>query len=171
VTSYQTKASLRSLAERLECSHAALSKQVHAGRLTNGVHVDAHGRVVVTDAEAAAAQWKNIHVVRVDEMVRQTADRARRSAPAASEAASEDFFADLSKQDLLERWAAYDLLARALVDAALKGASDRKVRAFSERIASQMREAPLQYADTETLADAETLLGELVNEALNRQPE
>jgi hypothetical protein len=75
-----------------------------------------------------------------------------------------DFFADLSKQDLLERWVAYDLLANALILDTLGTESDQLADdAFIERTTALLRRiAPLWCADQETQAGAETLLRELV---------
>jgi hypothetical protein len=102
MTTTTARASLRALARHLGCSHAALSKKVHTGLLTAGVALDARGRVVVTDFDAAAAEWSSIHVPSVAEMMRGSPAHAS----AAPMPPPPDFFADLSKQDLLERWVA-----------------------------------------------------------------
>jgi phage terminase Nu1 subunit (DNA packaging protein) len=59
VTEQVTKPTLRALADRLGVVHSALSKAVREGRLTAGVMMD-RGRVVVLDADAAAAQWNSV---------------------------------------------------------------------------------------------------------------
>jgi hypothetical protein len=148
------------LARHLGCSHAALSKKVHTGLLTAGVALDARGRVVVTDFDAAAAEWSSIHVPSVAEMMRGSPAHA----PAAPIPPPPDFFADLSKQDLLERWVAYDLLANALIVGALGTESDQLADdAFIERTTALLRRiAPLRCADQETQVGAETLLRSLV---------
>jgi hypothetical protein len=124
------------------------------------VALDARGRVVVTDFDAAAAEWSSIHVPSVAEMMRGSPAHA----PAAPMPPPPDFFADLSKQDLLERWVAYDLLANALILDTLGTESDQLADdAFIERTTALLRRiAPLWCADQETQAGAETLLRELV---------
>jgi hypothetical protein len=135
-----------------------------ASRFTPGsseraVGIDARGRVVVTDFQAAAAEWKGSHAPRIDEMIRR-----ERAEP-------EDFFADLSKQDLLERWVAYDLLASLLVRVAIHGVDgdqEATARAYIERTTAQLREAATQRdADVVISTHAETLLRELVRETLH----
>ena len=160
MTTTTARATLRALARHLGCSHAALSKKVHTGLLTAGVALDARGRVVVTDFDAAAAEWSSIHVPSVAEMMRGSTAHA----PAAPMPPPTDFFADLAKQDLLERWAAYDLLANALILATRGTESDQLADdAFIERTTALLRRiAPLRCADQETQAGAETLLRELV---------
>ena len=160
MTTTTARASLRALARHLGCSHAALSKKVHTGLLTAGVALDARGRVVVTDFDAAAAEWSSIHVPSVAEMMRGSPAHA----PAAPMPPPPDFFADLSKQDLLEAWAAFDLLANALIVSALGTESDQLADdAFIERTTALLRRiAPLRCADQETQVGAETLLRSLV---------
>jgi hypothetical protein len=161
MTTTTARPSLRALARHLGCSHAALSKKVHTGLLRAGVTLDARGRVVVTDFDAAAAEWSSIHVPSVAEMMRGSPAHA----PAAP-MPPPDFFADLSKQDLLERWVAYDLLACALVLDALDGDSGPPGGdAFTERVTALLRRtAALRGADDVTLANAGALLREFVTE-------
>jgi hypothetical protein len=168
MTTTTARPSLRALARHLGCSHAALSKKVHTGLLRAGVTLDARGRVVVTDFDAAAAEWSSIHVPSVAEMMRGSPAHA----PAAP-MPPPDFFADLSKQDLLERWVAYDLLACALVLDALGADSGPPGGdsgppggdAFTERVTALLRRtAALRGADDVTLANAGALLREFVTE-------
>jgi len=182
MTTTTARPSLRALARHLGCSHAALSKKVHTGLLRAGVTLDARGRVVVTDFDAAAAEWSSIHVPSVAEMMRGSPAHA----PAAP-MPPPDFFADLSKQDLLERWVAYDLLACALVLDALGGDSGPPggdsgppggdsgppggdsglpgSDVFTERVTSLLRRtAALRGADDVTLANAGALLREFVTD-------
>lgn len=160
MTTTSDQPSLRSLARHLGCSHAALSKKVHSGLLTAGVRLDDRGRVAVTDFAAAAAEWHRVHVPSVHEMTRRPASRAPATAPPT------EFFADLSKQDLLDAWVAFDLLARALVfDAVGADSGPPGGDAFTERVTAHLRRiAPLQGADDVTLAGAGALLRELVTE-------
>jgi hypothetical protein len=160
VTTTSDQPSLRSLARHLGCSHAALSKKVHSGLLTAGVRLDDRGRVAVTDFAAAAEEWHRFHVPSVHEMTRRPAAQTQAHAPTV------EFFADLSKQDLLEAWAAFDLLARALVlDAVGADSGPPSGDAFTERVTAHLRRiAPVQGADDVTLAGAGALLRELVTD-------
>jgi hypothetical protein len=152
------RTSLRGLARTLGVSHAALSKHVHRGSLTAGVGLDAAGRVVVTDPAAAAEQWSTLHVPTIAELCRPPPCRPpppRDPAPPPPL----DFFDDLSKQDLLEAWVAFDLLATALVHDAL-GADGP---GFVDRVTGLLhRIAPTRSADEETVSDAAALLRQLV---------
>lgn len=143
----QTRPSLRSLARRLGVQHSALSKAVHERRLTAGVHIE-NGRVVVTDADAADAQWHRVHIRRIGE-----------PPPPPPPAPPPDFFADLSKQDLLRIWSAFDVLANVLVQDAL---SREDAAAFGERITARVRAADREPEDK---ADAQRLLAQLLRDA------
>lgn len=142
--------SLRDLAKQLGCTHSALSAAVHGGRLSVGVRIDDRGRVVVTDAAAAAAAWRAVHVPRIDEIARRQEadvilDRYGNSWTAA---------------ELLESTEAYSLLASALFDAALPLAG-KEAAAFVENTTARLRRP---YADAAMLARAELALSELMAE-------
>src|SRR4051812_3162770 len=105
--------SLRSLAKHLGCTHSSLSAAVHEGRLSSGVRIDARGRVAVTDADAAAAAWRGLHVPRIDELARRQASDRRQTV-----IVDRDGY-DWTAESLLAGYEAYELLARALFEAAL----------------------------------------------------
>jgi len=137
MTRDQTQTSLRALALRLGCSHSALHKAVHDRRLTAGVRLDDRGRIHVVDADAAAAEWAVVHVPRIDQIGRRRAAPPRRA-----DLMPVDLFDDISKQDLLECWAAFDELVTALVLDALEDADDPTTGALAlmDRVALRLRD-------------------------------
>lgn len=89
--------SLRRLADELGCTHQGLAKAAREGRLTAGVRVE-EDRVVLVDAEAAAAQWRAGSVARAgaeptDANAAYLAARARR----------ESALADMAEIDVAEK--------------------------------------------------------------------
>ena len=89
-------------------------------------------------------------------MIRRRA--AAKAATTAASPAGEGIFDDLSKQELLEFWAAYGVLATALVEASLEPRDQDTARAFIERIAACLRAATPHSGDPDSLAGAEGLL-------------
>jgi hypothetical protein len=186
-TTRPAKPSLRGLAARLGVAHSGLSKLIHDRLLTKGVAFDNRGRVVVTDIEAAAAQWNGIHKVTTADLIRR-----ERRAPADTGEGDEDdevycdcgdvhpMFAELSKQDLVERWAAYDLLVNVLLvstldeggDPSKAAAAEPAALALVDRIAPRLRATALRRGADETSIDmAESLFLEMVREVLHPDPE
>ena len=111
------RTSLRGLARRLGCAHSALSKAVDVGRLSAGIAVGPRGEALVVDADAAAAQWREVHV----DVLR--INGRRRVAPAAVPLARDpldiEFYDSacdrwISGRELLEESRSSSLLATAL---------------------------------------------------------
>jgi hypothetical protein len=137
---------LRGLAELLGCQHSALHKAVISQRLTAGVGFDADGRIVVTDARAAAQQWKDIHRPTTLEMIRR-ADRAQRAHVASGDDA-------ITELDVL------DFLAAVLVGA---GVATDGAASFRRRTRAQIHSAKLRgWGDDAMVAGAVKLLEELI---------
>jgi hypothetical protein len=145
VTARPGKPSLRGVAQRIGCSHSWLSEQAHGGTLTAGLSI-VRGRVVVHDE---------------DEVVRQWNGRPPVSAPP-SPPPPPWVYTWHELRDLAE---ALDLVARVLVADALERMNPTE--AF-ERFAARMPAAGYGFGDdAEILADAERLLRELIEEAIN----
>ncbi|HMG57372.1 MAG TPA: hypothetical protein VK601_27925 [Kofleriaceae bacterium] len=131
--------------------------------------IDERGRVVVTDADAAARQWTGqVHTPRLDEMIRR--ESAAKLAVAAPAPAGtnvviidrDDY--DWTAQGLLDALDAHELLCRALVKAMLAG--EASSAALVERLAAKLHEeAPLHRGyDDETAAYAARVLWMLVDQ-------
>jgi hypothetical protein len=143
-----------------------LSKAIRGGRLTDGVQLDGRDRVIVTDAAAAADQWREIHTPTVAELCRPTPPSARpRPAPPP---ADPDFY-DLAdpEQDLGLRADAADLLGRVLVAMALE-VEGADPRVFANRAIARMAVSGLGFCDDAEIFDEATLmLRELVDEVID----
>jgi hypothetical protein len=166
VTSTSAQPSLRALARSLGCSHVALSKRVHAGKLTAGVRLDGRGRVVVVDAAAAADEWRAFHVpgLRMPSILETSrpppppCDVLRTVLP--------DHAMDraITALELFEERDSHSLLVTALVAIAMDDAAGDgplaldgpEVAAIRERVAAQLRAvAELHGADAAAVARAE----------------
>jgi hypothetical protein len=97
-------------------AHSALSAAAHEGRLTAGIEL-VHGRVRVVDAAAAAAQWRSIHVPRIDLAIRKAEDA--RAAALAMIVVDRDGY-DWTVQELLRQYETADALIGALVRDAIE---------------------------------------------------
>lgn len=153
--------SLRALALELGVHHSSLSAAVRDGRLTRGVSVDARGRVVVTDAAAAAAGWRAIHF-RVDvrsreleldaERVERAARRLAATQPEAVELHDVALDRRITAAELFAERDALSLLVGALVRGAL---ADRTPAALKAHVPERLREvAELHGAGDEEIAQA-----------------
>lgn len=186
--------SLRALAAQLGVSHSSLSAAYRAGKFgeDDGLALDARGRLVVTDAAAAAECWRGIRAPRPGEDERAAIWKVAAGTPTlaklvlsggqiftARNLTEEDLerhlqewghpmFNDLTRQDLLETWSTFDRVAHALVAAAIDGAPDRDVagRELVERGNRHLR-GLIDGDNVPLLEDAEALLGQTVAEVLN----
>jgi phage terminase Nu1 subunit (DNA packaging protein) len=81
-------ATLRDVAARLQVKHQSLSEAIAAGKMTDGVAVDARGRARIVDVDAFVKQWRELHAledVALPDGVPQLAEsKARREAALAA---------------------------------------------------------------------------------------
>ena len=147
--------SLRALARELGVNHSSLSAAVHDGRIDRGVRIDAKGRVVVTDADAAKAVWHDVHVPQVIELSRaQSAARERSSlwdATLCCHVTAEGLFAERNALSVLVTALAAEALGNV-------GVGDRRATAarLNKRIAARLRiVAELHGASEDALVCAE----------------
>ncbi len=144
---------LRALARELRCQHSALNKAVHDGRLTAGVRLDPLGRIVVFDAAAAAAEWREIHAPRIDELIRREAEAKAPPQPVAPGVVVPGVVVidrhtyDWTARELLGAYEVNHLLVRALI----KHAKPRNEAAFVKQVMALLRD---QGCDAETEAHA-----------------
>jgi hypothetical protein len=151
------RVSLRALAAELNTHHSTLGTAVRDGRLRRGVSLDKRGRVVVTDADAAARNWRAIHTPQVLELERLES-REGRAKPGPARV-------DDDARDVAET-----ILNGAMVAAAIEGADDRKAaaRAYVGRVLAHLRtEAKAWHADEEAIAIAEATLRETVDDIVD----
>lgn len=145
--------SLRRLAIELNTHHSTLGTAIRDGRLCDGVHL-LNNRVVVTDADAAARNWRAVHTPQVLELERLES-RQRRANPEPARAVDEP-------RDVAET-----ILNGAMVAAALEGADDRKAagRAYLGRVLAHLRaEAKAWRGGAEALRIAEWTLRDTVDD-------
>lgn len=144
------KVSLRRLAAELEVSHVSLSKAFRAGTWCRGVQLDPAGKLEVTDAAAAIAEWRTYHAPRA-----RMPPVSRRAPPEPP-----DRFPGLSRQDLIDRWQAEGTLALVFASDAFTGAADRV--AAVDRITAAIRALAAELEDPAIERDALAALREHV---------
>jgi hypothetical protein len=143
-------------------SHRALGKAVRERRLTQGVRINDDDVVEVVDVGAAVEQWRDIHKVRLDEMLRRDTRRGPRSRSSVLDAILHRY--DWTVDELCASHEAHELIVFALMKVLRTG---KKVSTAA--IVECMREAaPCRFGDdgydARTVAHAEWLLDALVEE-------
>lgn len=149
------RVSLRRLAIELDTHHSTLSTAVRDRRLRAGVRLDKRGRVVVDDADAAARNWRAVHVPQVLELERIERREAKAHGDDAIVLMDVAMDCHVTARQLFAERDALSVLVTALV-AELLG-DDRRARAkriatLEKSVASRLRAvAELHGAEVDAL--------------------